>query len=177
MAIQSRGYPSVVDYDDFDPGKVAPGQVVIVNILGMHAVYIGTSAGKATRMVEYEEDRRYMQEVLKAAKEAEETRKNAGVAYELMQRLEERVNKLAERAEKASADTDEIAKRAAIDIAEELKKAQASLQGTVNEALEAAARAEKAAETVNNAVENLGDTVRASFAAFAPQAPKKGRKK
>ncbi|MDO5139016.1 MAG: hypothetical protein Q4D71_11245 [Oscillospiraceae bacterium] len=96
MAIDNRNFPTVIEYDDFDPSKVDPGEVIIVNVYGMHAVYIGTSAGEATRMASYKEWDQYEDRISKAVEQAEFTCKK--VCGEWNQ-YEDRISKAAEQAE------------------------------------------------------------------------------
>lgn len=167
MAVQNREFPAVVDFNDFDPEKVSPGQIVIVNILGMHAVYIGTRAGKATRMAEYNEEKDFLEKTQQAAQEAEKSRANAAVLYELMQRMEKRMTQMLEKAGKTLQDVDEAGKKADIQISRSAEKALSRMDKAAEMAEECAMRAESAQKSVDGAVTNLGDTVRASLAAIA----------
>ena len=96
MAVENRNFPTVIEYDDFDPSKVDPGEVIIVNVYGMHAVYIGTSAGEATRMASYKEWDQYEDRISKAVEQAELTCKKV---YGEWNQYEDRINKAAEQAE------------------------------------------------------------------------------
>ncbi len=167
MAIQNTDFPAIVDYSEFDPAKVNPGEIIIVNILGMHAVYIGTSAGKATRMAAYEEAKEYLENTKAVAKKAEETRANAAVLYELMQRLEADMKEELAKAQKAVQEVNRIITDAEKYIEESLKSAKASAESSAFKAEESAAKAEKALRNVNRAVDNLGETVRTSLSAIA----------
>lgn len=173
MAIQNREFPSIVEYKDFDPGKVAPGDVVIVNILGMHAVYIGTSAGKAARMAEYEESVQIMEKAQQAAKDAEKARADTAVLYELVQRLNTSAQETLAKAVKAAQDTQDAAKIGVAQVEEAAKRACASAEEAEARAREHAVTAESAQVRATAVVESLGDTVRASLEAIAGGTPKK----
>lgn len=176
MAVKNKEFPTVVEYKDFDPGKVSPGQVVIVNILGMHAVYIGTQAGEATRMAAYKDWEEIEKKVNDAAERAEESRKNAAVLYELMQRTEKNIKEMCAKVERAVQDAEDIVKLGRKDVDSAAKSAMERMSTMQAEAEESARKAEEAFSKVNAAMQNLGETVRASLAAIAV-APSTGGKK
>lgn len=173
MAIENRNCLTVVEYENFDPGKVDPGEVVIVNVLGMHAVYIGTSAGEATRMASYNEWEQYEKKIKEAADRAELTRKNAAVLYEMMERKDTDV-KIA--ATKASQDVEAASAEAKKQLEAIIKKVEAASNEAVERCEESARMAERAMEAINAAVASLQLTVRDSLAALRYIEPLEGKR-
>lgn len=163
MAVENRNYLTVVKYEDFDPSKVNPGEVIIVDVLGMHAVYIGTSAGEAQRMAMYEEEKQFVETVRQAAAEADQSRANAAVLYELTLRRSAEVNDAAMRAKNSVEETADSVKQYT---EKAMKQADIINQQAIDKAQEAALRAEKALAAVNKTVELLQNTVSAVVGAY-----------
>jgi len=144
MAIQNRDAPAVVRAEDFDPGKVDPGEVVIVEENGKRHAYVGLSAGEPARLATHAELESFGNDARIAARETADARAVAEVQFREAEKLREQARQAVERAEQA--------------------------QRAAETAQEAAERAERALASINAAISGLSTTLSTSLASAITEA-------
>ena len=141
MAIQNRDAPAVVRAEDFDPGKVGPREVVIVEENGKRHAYVGLSAGEPVRLATHAELKSFGTDARLAANEAADARAVAVVQFREAEKLREQARQTIQRAEQA--------------------------QEAAETAQKAAERAEKALASISAAISNLSMTLATSLTTLA----------
>ena len=146
MAIQNRDAPVVVRRADFDPGKVSPGEIIIMEEdNGEKHAFIGLSAGEPVRLATHAELRSFGTDARQAANEAADARAVAAVQFQDAAKMQEAAT-------------------------QSLQEAQASARHAILQAQEAAERAERALASVNAAIAGLSTTLSASLASVITDA-------
>lgn len=146
MAIQNRDAPVVIRRADFDPGKVSPGEIIIVEEdNGKKHAFVGLSAGEPVRLATHAELKSFGTDARLAASEAADARAVAVVQFQEAAKMQETA-------------------------AQTLQEAQASARQAIRQAQEAAERAERALSSVNAAISGLSATLSASLASVITDA-------
>lgn len=134
MAIQNRDAPAVIRAEDFDPGKMGPGEILIVEEAGERHAYIGLSAGEPVRIATHAELKSFGNDARLAANEAADARAVIAVQVQEATRLQERAQQAVQRAEQAleAAERAEAAARSAAEAMEAVNAAIAGMGASIS---------------------------------------------
>lgn len=144
MAIQNRDAPAAVAASEFDPAKISPGDIVILEEAGRKHAFVGLSAGEPVRLASYDELESASHNARLDREAAEDAQADAVV------RLKE-IEKLRRESEEA------VAKAArAVEAAERAEQA--------------AQAAESALAAVNTAIAGLGNSLASSLSSVVTAA-------
>ena len=152
MAIQNRDAPAIVKTENFDPGKVGPREIVIVEEAGERHAYIGLSVGEPVRIATHAELKSFGNDARLAANEVADAR--AAITVQIRE-----ATKLQEKQIQEAAYLQERA-RQAVERTEQAQKAAETAQ-------EAAERAERALASINAAISNFSMTLATSLTTLA----------